>query len=68
MIRGKGSGKDELKAKQACNAEVVRKLFQADLLPRYDGNKENLVRWIAESHRKYKAQKDLLVWLHTHNG
>ena len=60
MIEGKGSAKDELKAKQACKTEIVRKLFQANLLPRYDGgNGAKLVRWIAESNSKYMAQKDL---------
>ena len=74
MFEGKGSAKDsspanKAQAMQACKAEVVRKLFQADLLPRYDGNNENLLSWIAESYRKYlspkdwKARRDRLVYL-----
>ena len=65
MIEGKGFAKDsspanKIQAKQACKTEIVRKLFQADLLPRYDGgNGAKLVRWIAESNSKYMAQKDL---------
>ena len=67
MISGWGSARRKGQAKKACKADVVRKLFHADLLPKYDGNCENLIRWIVASYRKYKAQEDLLVWPHTHS-
>ena len=58
VITGKASAKNsnsvnEGKAKLACKTNVVRQLFQANLLPRYKPrDKSNLVRSITASYRK----------------